>query len=628
MTSYAVTTDTSDGDLKAHHIDPPASDVDFIYYIDPAGSDSNNGLTALTPFLTLSKALSMIPAFWGRRARVICAAGTYTISGAQTYFIGHPYGSSAEPLLIQGVYAVDAMGVRTVTAASEASTAGTQITDNTLAEVVDAHEGAVLEVLTGVQAGKCALVYTNTADTFTLNAKLGAIAPGDTFRVKRPGTIFNIDNLISFGGGADAGNTAQIPFKPALALQAVRWNGTAAAGKLYYTGLVVYHEGVEYVTSTAYDLLTAINAQIRQSSASVLSDSVYSALRAAACYYISGGDDQASVGILGGAIAGSPVLGSAGINQGLNTLGNITPFMVRGGRISLSGSTGFLVGGNSTLYAQIIGSTARGITVNAGAAVTLRFININNSTSHAIQVETGAFAAISNVTGAGNVGYGLRLANQARVFISAANTVTGTLGDCTIGAAGARTWAQCSAGVTDGQVSIGDGTTGVADDISFLTAEAAADDADSVRIWDNSGSVIRRQTRGSFLTGITDTQQAVKGADGLGVPIVLHKSFAAGVAAAADDVTIFAANFPYAVRILDVQVLVSAGNLAGRTVQFRSAAGGGGSVLSDSFDCELTARKRETDGTATYTVAANGSMYLRRSHDAVAGEYIVLLVKE
>lgn len=53
--------------------------ADVNYYIDPNGSDSNDGLSASTPFATIQKAVNMIPSnLNGRTATINLAAGTYS----------------------------------------------------------------------------------------------------------------------------------------------------------------------------------------------------------------------------------------------------------------------------------------------------------------------------------------------------------------------------------------------------------------------------------------------------------------------------------------------------------------------------------------------------------------------
>ncbi len=109
------------------------------------------------------------------------------------------------------------------------------------------------------------------------------------------------------------------------------------------------------------------------------------------------------------------------------------------------------------------------------------------------------------------------------------------------------------------------------------------------------------------------------------MPFVLYAAIAAGEAAAADDV-VLVAETDGAMRVLDATLRVSDGAAADRTATLRDAVEGGGNALSDAFDCATTGRKEQTGATAE--VAAGGTLVLYRSHDAIAGELLVTLVRE
>lgn len=114
-------------------------------------------------------------------------------------------------------------------------------------------------------------------------------------------------------------------------------------------------------------------------------------------------------------------------------------------------------------------------------------------------------------------------------------------------------------------------------------------------------------------------------AAGLGDVFAIRKAFTAGVTGAADDVTVYAANAPFAMRILDVTMYVSTAN-AGDTITLRSATAGGGSVQSSALSLASTGVVRNAH-TATVTVAKGGSIYLRRSDRDCAGEVVILVQK-
>lgn len=122
-------------------------------------------------------------------------------------------------------------------------------------------------------------------------------------------------------------------------------------------------------------------------------------------------------------------------------------------------------------------------------------------------------------------------------------------------------------------------------------------------------------------------QVGVVDANGLSPLLVIRKSFSAGGGGSADDVTIYGANAPFGFRVVDswLYVLTAVG---GSTCTLRDATGGAGNALSDAFSSAATGKKENTALTATRTIAANGTVVLRRSDNGVAGEVFLLAQKE
>lgn len=102
---------------------------------------------------------------------------------------------------------------------------------------------------------------------------------------------------------------------------------------------------------------------------------------------------------------------------------------------------------------------------------------------------------------------------------------------------------------------------------------------------------------------------------------VLPVSLVAGGGGAPDDVTVFNANAPFAFTLIDAW-LQTATAVGGSTVQARTATGGGGSALTTALSSAATATTRNDD-TAPRAVAAGGSVFLRRSDNAVAGTFYI-----
>lgn len=97
-------------------------------------------------------------------------------------------------------------------------------------------------------------------------------------------------------------------------------------------------------------------------------------------------------------------------------------------------------------------------------------------------------------------------------------------------------------------------------------------------------------------------------------------AFVAGGGGAADDVILTTNALP-GFRILDVLLDVSTA-VVGASCQLRNATGGGGGTVSSVLSAAATGTVRN-NVTATNTIAAGGTLVLRRSDSGVAGSIIV-----
>lgn len=115
---------------------------------------------------------------------------------------------------------------------------------------------------------------------------------------------------------------------------------------------------------------------------------------------------------------------------------------------------------------------------------------------------------------------------------------------------------------------------------------------------------------------------------GIANTFAIYSSFVAGAGGSADDVTVYNANAPFAFRILKTHVYISTA-VGGSSIQARSASGGGGSALSTLFAADVATESPvlTTPITATQTVAANGSLFIRRSDSGIAGEFVFLCLR-
>lgn len=108
--------------------------------------------------------------------------------------------------------------------------------------------------------------------------------------------------------------------------------------------------------------------------------------------------------------------------------------------------------------------------------------------------------------------------------------------------------------------------------------------------------------------------------------LVIRKAFAAGGGGSADDVIIFSANAPFGFRILDSKFYISE-IVALATIRLRDATAGAGNVLSDAIAAGVTGSISNVLKSSTDTIAASGTLVVRRSDSAVAGEVIINIIK-
>ncbi|MFH5187683.1 hypothetical protein ACHHV8_36695 [Paenibacillus sp. TAB 01] len=87
-TYFNLETNLDDNWDKIDLLVPVKSTADKTYYVSPAGSDSNNGTSAATPFKTVGKAVSMIPQVCNHLYTINVAAGTYAEDVLITGIVG------------------------------------------------------------------------------------------------------------------------------------------------------------------------------------------------------------------------------------------------------------------------------------------------------------------------------------------------------------------------------------------------------------------------------------------------------------------------------------------------------------------------------------------------------------
>ncbi|MBI2394985.1 MAG: hypothetical protein HYV09_35775 [Deltaproteobacteria bacterium] len=172
-------------------------------------------------------------------------------------------------------------------------------------------------------------------------------------------------------------------------------------------------------------------------------------------------------------------------------------------------------------------------------------------------------------------------------------------------------------GETNSELVAGAVGTSVLADESVTAGKLAADAVETAKILDDA------VTGPKIADGSIAAAHVANAAAGVGALVAIHLPFTAGVGGSADDVTLFDAAWPFKARIVDVFAVIATA-VEAKTAQLRDTAGGAGSALSDAFDAGSTGVKRNAAITATSTIDADASLFLRRSDSGLAGEVVIL----
>jgi hypothetical protein len=128
-------------------------------------------------------------------------------------------------------------------------------------------------------------------------------------------------------------------------------------------------------------------------------------------------------------------------------------------------------------------------------------------------------------------------------------------------------------------------------------------------------------------TGVTSVSinEITSEAVGIGVPFTIRVSFPAG---GAQDVIVFSAAGTPAFAILRVFTIVETGAVLG-TLVARNATGGGGVPVSSTFGATVANDDPtiSSNNGVPPTIASNGTLVVRRSSTAIAGQMVFLCAK-
>lgn len=216
----------------------PVSNLNI--YVSSAGSDTNSGLYAGTPLLTLGAAIRLAAKLrWSESCVINFAAGTYAMfpDGTDTLTVPVGGGLNCGPVCVRGTTTDSGLGTLTATGGSAgASLTWQTVTTSAVAGGDDLYQGyfVVFDAATTTVAlrGHVALIARETTSAGTTTWKLAtqlSTSPvaGDTFTVVKPATVFSLSSLTGVvSGGAILFQWVQFTASSSLS-RASATNGTA-----------------------------------------------------------------------------------------------------------------------------------------------------------------------------------------------------------------------------------------------------------------------------------------------------------------------------------------------------------------------------------------------------------------
>jgi hypothetical protein len=413
---------------------------DFIFYVDPTGSDSNNCTSAVTPCLTLQAAVAKLPPQWKQKARIILATGTYTISGVYNLRVGTPI-ESGESLVIQGSMEDSGLGERTITGVTTyGSGYVVSVTDNTLAPTLDQYEGYFLRMTTCAAGATCVgmtrIIRGNSTGgqfDFNMGGTSTTIKPaiGDKFVIERPSSVIAYDDALRIGVSSFAGNS--------LVLSGLRFEATGASNYIVLAGIRVYIQLSQVISSGAKGGIYlgnggSIIAQYATgvTGAEFIGDSKLSG----AGLYIYAPSYSGSTGISStssGTIIGSYVLRNAILSGNTSNI-TLSYFSGKGSRLKARFMSVF--SHNAPTYgpiAKLTGSTGVGVEIGEKTQVSLQGMEISSCATNGISIITRSETYLKDISGTSNTGAGINVQGDSFVYEDTGVSVAGTTSEVLVG---------------------------------------------------------------------------------------------------------------------------------------------------------------------------------------------------
>lgn len=412
---------------------------DFIFYADPAGSDSNDCASVSTPCQTLQAALAKVPPQWSQKARVILAAGTYTFTGASTIRVGTPVGQG-EPLVIQGAMEDSGLGERTITAVGTyGSGYVVSVTDDTLTPTLDQWEGYFIRMTTCAAGADCVgmtrIVRGNSTGglfEFNCGSTSTTIKPavGDKFVIEKPASIISYNSILNIR------STGTRPTD--LILHKVQLLGTTTSSGVNVDKATIYANTVSLISSSVSGMTVLAGSGLYGGDKTGLTaDELIGSnkLRGSGLYLKTSTPNSAT-----GLAAQESTISGWFVTRNAKVWGIIKSYLsfyspsIKYGK--LEAESGAMVNVAAYPYGpigKIANSNAYGFQLLSSVSNTFSLIDISSNGANGIALLGASYLYPTNVTGTGNTGAGILVQDGSTLAEGAGNTVTGTLGDVLVG---------------------------------------------------------------------------------------------------------------------------------------------------------------------------------------------------
>jgi hypothetical protein len=404
----------------------PYGSAALVYYVRPAGNDANDGRTPATAFATLTRALQQFPLALVNRPVVIDITGMTITANEVLNLGGNTLGGISFDIDFTATspnnfYSRHARQLR--------SELTLYTVLNVTGSAFDPDDGILQLTVSN------ALVANELRDKFAVGSVLGEYgAIQSNTGGPGPNTI-EVANLVGLTGPVGV-------YDPGATLQF----GDAANGQ----------EQAIYLNALCDWTIQGIDITSNGPKAAAITVWPQAPVTFTLCR-IAGMDLQAGAGVV--TIDGCALVGQTFAQNGATctvqqSLFRSLSFLCHGSGASglnewigniIDGCNAFGGGNVESRYTyegqnlRVVNGTGNGVQARFGVS---RLINstINNCAASAVGASNHVFLTLSNVQGAGNVGYGVEASNNATVEGTNGTAVTGTIDDVLVGGAGAFAW--------------------------------------------------------------------------------------------------------------------------------------------------------------------------------------------